>query len=523
MWYTVNQPCLFLRYIDGSVDELDESLPPLQQLAMISQATEVIKATVKKMRVCIFLGPLVLAESATPFAHDEFPFVPFVGYLDRYLRPYGIPRQVRDMQMEVNRRRSMALRLLNAHQMIAESDATDTGNMQHLYEEGQKPDGFMVVTPGALQKGKFQIVDKAQLAPAQMDMMARSEQEIQRVSGINSDIVGKQGGSEANKKIDERVTQGVTITAPLFDNLRRSMKKMGELVVAGIQSKWTGEKIFRVTDRMSGAERFVEINKKIQGQSGSYEIKNDITKGRYDIVVSQTPIADTIRERNMELLIEVAKRSTPEMLGPVIMAAMELSSIPNKDKLLAQLKPILGISPEVDEMNADELKAYQVQQAQAKAQVQQALEQNQIQLSQAQVQKLMADIAKVVADTERVKGNTALDPLRVEQMSTKIAADHAKAQNDSARVELDGFKAGAEVQNKTERLNMEQENRRKDDLHHVMDREEDSSHQDADRKTMTAIELKKLQAELAKSPPPETATARQNKNIGSTASKQTNM
>jgi hypothetical protein len=292
------------------------------------------------------------------------------------------------------------------------------------------------------------------------------------------------------------------------------MKKMGELVVAGIQSKWTGEKIFRVTDRMSGAERFVEINKKIQGQSGSYEIKNDITKGRYDIVVSQTPIADTIRERNMELLIEVAKRSTPEMLGPVIMAAMELSSIPNKDKLLAQLKPILGISPEVDEMNADELKAYQVQQAQAKAQVQQALEQNQIQLSQAQVQKLMADIAKVVADTERVKGNTALDPLRVEQISTKIAADHAKAQNDSARVELDGFKAGAEVQNKTERLSMEKDNRRKDDLHHIVDRAVDSSHQDADRHTMTALELKKLQAGLAESPPPEKSMERQNQNIG---------
>ncbi len=495
MWYTVSEPAYFVRYPDGSVDELSETIPIQQQFAMVQSSTEVVSAIVKHMRYCIFLGPLVLIEGPTPYAHDEFPFIPFVGYENRYHWPYGVPRQVRDMQVETNKRRSMALRLLNSHQTIAESDVTDEGNLQHLYEEANKPDGFLVVRPGAL--GKIQIVDKSPMAPGQMNMMQQSELEIQRVSGINADLMGqKTGGSESGRAIEKRTNQGVTITAPLFDNLRRSMKKLGELVVAGMQDRWTGEKVLRITDRISGAERFVELNKRVWNQNGAYEVKNDISAGRYDIVISEVPIADTIRERNMELLIETAKRSTPEMLGPVIMAAMELSNIPNKDKLLAQLKPIMGISPEMDDMDADQLRQFQIDQAKGKAEADGAMQQIQIQMAQAGLQKAMAEVEKVRADTARVMGNVDLDPIRVQQISTKIAAEHAKAQNDSARIEIEGFAKGAEVQHKNERIMMEKENRREDDLHHIIDKQIDSAHQVADRQQLDVHKAADIQKEM---------------------------
>lgn len=497
MWYTVFSPALFLRYPDGTVDELDENLPAYQQYSMVAQAAEVLKANVRKMRVCVFLGRLVIYEGPTPFYHDEFPFVPFVGYLNRFQHPYGIPRQIRDMQIETNKRRSMALRLLSAKQVLAESDVTDQGNLQKIYEEANKPDGFILVNPGALKNGKIQIIDKAPLAPAQMSMMSQSELEIQRVSGVNADLLGQgTSGSESGKAIEKRTTQGVTITAPLFDNLRRSLKKLGELIESEIRHTWTGEKVLRVTDRRTGAERFVEINKRFVNAQGVYSIKNDITQGRYDIVIAQTPISDTVREKNMELIIEWAKKSPPELIGPLLAAAMELSGLPNKDKILAQIKPLLGISPEIDELDAEELKQKQIEQANAKAEMDRVMQEMQMQLSQAQLQKLVAEIEKVRADTARVVGNTQLDPLRVEQMSTKIAADHKRIENDSARVELEGFKTGADVQQNLERFVTEE------------------SDKAIERERMDDIEYAKIQTELAKSPPAEEANKREAQNIG---------
>lgn len=524
MWYTVNEPAFFLRYPDGNVEELPDNMPVVLQFEKVKASVEVIKAIVKRMRVCTFLGDIVLEESRTPYAHDDFPFIPFVGYLDRYLNPYGVPRQIRDMQIEVNKRRSMALRLLNARRVLMESDAVDEGDRQATYEEANKPDGFLIVRPGALRDQKIVIVEQSNLAPAQMNMMQQSEMEIQRVSGVNaSNPAYSSGASEANSSVEKRGTDAVTITAPLFDNLRRSMKRLGEQVVSAIQHKWTGEKVLRITDRMTGAERFVEINKQYEAQYGSYEVKNDVTQGRYDVVISEVPMADTAREQSLQLLIEWAKRSTPEMIAPLMSAALELSNIPNKDKILAQIKPLMGISPEIEDMDANSLKQYQIQQAEAKAQFQQTMQQIQTQTSQAQLDKLLAEIAKVQADTARVVGNVELDPIRQEQISIKTQLEHLKAQNDAARVEIEGFKAGAQAQHQKERLDTEKQNRSMDDEHRVVDREVDFVNQEADRQQLDEHKLLDIQKELALTPPAEKTVARQDKNIGSKAEKKVNL
>ena len=479
MWYTVNEPAFFLRYPDGSIEEMPENQPIMIQFQKIQQSVEVIQAIVKRMRVCTFLGDMVLEESRTPYAHDDFPFIPFVGYLDRFNNPYGVPRQIRDMQIEVNKRRSMALRLLNARRVIMETDAVEESNKQAIYEEANKPDGFLMVRSGAMEKIK--IVEQAQLAPSQMSMMNSSEQEIQRVSGVNADMSSMgHRASEAVGVVENRTNQGVTITAPLFENMRRSIQRLGEQIVAAIQHKWTGEKVLRITDRMSGAERFVEINKKYETQYGMYEVKNDVTQGKYDVVIAEIPIADTMREQSMNLLVEWTKKSTPEMVPHILSAALELSNIPNKDRLLAKIKPLLGISPDDDDLSVTDVKKKQAEEAQRKAQIQQMMEQISIGMSQAGLQKLQTEIQKLQAETARILGNAQLDPLRQEQISTKIEAEHQRARNDAAKVEIDGFKAGANAQHQSERLVLDGETKGLDWYNKEADREQADDHKYAD-------------------------------------------
>lgn len=79
---------------------------------------------------------------------------------------------------EINKRRSMNLAMLQKRRIIVEEGAAD--DLQDLYEEANKPDGFMVLKPGG--RSKMEIIEGAQLSQYQIQVLEQSEKEIQQIS-----------------------------------------------------------------------------------------------------------------------------------------------------------------------------------------------------------------------------------------------------------------------------------------------------------------------------------------------------
>ena len=73
------------------------------------------------MRVALFtLGGYLLEEARSPYIHGRFPFVPMYGLRRaRDGAPYGIPRQARDAQIDLNKRRSKALFALSTNKLVS--------------------------------------------------------------------------------------------------------------------------------------------------------------------------------------------------------------------------------------------------------------------------------------------------------------------------------------------------------------------------------------------------------------------
>ncbi len=111
------------------------------------------------------------------------------------------------------------------------------------------------------------------MAQGQILLEQEAKTEIQLVSGANATRLGYESKAESGVAKKTDIAQSNVITAPLFDNLRRSMKALGDQSVANIQGFWTKEKVLRITDRMTGAEKFVEVNKQIQTETGVIELK----------------------------------------------------------------------------------------------------------------------------------------------------------------------------------------------------------------------------------------------------------
>ena len=422
IWFPVWEPGIFAIFKDGKVVEITDDMPPSEQLAAVENAQRIVRAVVQKMWWAVLFGNVELARSRSCLGHDRFPVVPFIGYLDRFNLPYGVPRQIRGQNIEVNKRRSMALAMLYKRRITAENDVVDTPEqLDELYVEANKLDGFMRVKPGAL--GRIKAEDHLSKLGAQLDLMQLSEKEIAEISGANFEMMGYGSNARSGTAITARQNQGATITAPLFSHLRRSLKMLGELVVSEMKEFWREEKILRITDNLTGTDKFVALNQ----VTDDGRIQNNISQGVYDIVISEAPKSDTVREQNMIMLAEWMKKAPPEVLPYIFLLSLEMSGVPNKDKLVARMQPVLGIEPGTERMTAEELRQLAAEKAQAAAEEaakQAALAEQdaiaKIKSEEADAQETMAEAQKKMAEAEKIK-------IEAEQLKTELEQMHFQA------------------------------------------------------------------------------------------------
>lgn len=412
MWYPVNELALFAMFADGRCHEIKSDMDPNNIEQLLKGSQRILRSIVKKMRVMTFFGErLILQDEPSPYSHDQYPMVPFVGYLDRFGSPYGVPRQIRGQNEEIYKRRSMSLALLQKRRVIAEKSVVKNGDrdaLDSLYEEANKLDGFMVIEDGKI--AGFKIEDLAQFSQYQMELLRQSELEVREISGANASALGYEQSQQSGVAKNFDLQRSNVTTASLLDNLRRSLKRVGDQTISNIQSDWTYEKVLRVTDRLTGAERFIKVNERV---GGGIEVKNNITQGKFDSVVSETPASDTIREKNMDLLYAAIEKSPPEAVPTLLVAAFEMSDLPNKEMLIEKLKPVLGVEPEDENMTAEQKKQMAMEAIQAhkqQAALMAEIEQEAIKTKlneaklknielEAKIKKLEADTKKVVVDT----------------------------------------------------------------------------------------------------------------------------
>jgi len=428
LWFPAYENAVFAVFADGNVIEIRDSMHPMEQYQIITAAQEVVRANVQKMNYVTFLGDLILDEGPTPFHHDQYPFIPFVSYIDRFKSPYGVPRQIRGQNEEVNKRRTMALAMLKSRRITIEEDAVlnnDSAKLDALYKESQKIDSFLVLGSGGINK--IDIKDEADLAQSQIALLEQSEKEIAEISGANEERRGVQSSKGlSGEAIKNLQAGGAVMSAPLFDNLRRSLHMLGDQVVSNIQGAWTHEKVLRITDRMTGAEKFVMLNQMVLGENGAIVKKNNVTQGKYDLVVSEMPKTDTTRELNLQLIAEWMKKATPEVQPHLMQLGLELSGLPNLDALMARLRPILGIDPTDEDLTAEEIKQKTIQELEA----QQAEQQKQAEMQE-----------------EGIKLELENKALENEKLKAEIREIEANIRNEADEVKINRAKAVNEIQN----------------------------------------------------------------------------
>ncbi len=213
---------------------------------------EKVKRTVPCVKLAIVVNGKVFVNGANPYGTDGFPFVPCVAYFHPEI-PYfqsriqGVARNLRDSQWIFNRRMRLNLEYLEAgisrgikyreDALVDPEDAFKTGAGQSLpIKAGHTLDEVQEIPPPQLPPSWFQEIELVQGT-------------MQKIAGINEELLGSADDDKAGILAMLRQGAGLTTLQPLFDNFDYSQKLLGKLNLEMIQNNFSLAKIQRIINK----------------------------------------------------------------------------------------------------------------------------------------------------------------------------------------------------------------------------------------------------------------------------------
>lgn len=366
-------------------------------------------------RCAVFSGATYLQDVLSPYNHNRLPFVPVFCYRRRRDNmPYGVIRDVRDPQSDLNKRRSRSLFLLTANKVVYETGAIN--DPVKAYDEINRPDMLLEVNKGALVGGAIKFLDSAQLAKEHVEMARDNERFIESVSGVTPENKGVQRRDLSGKAIEALQAQGNTTAGVFMDNYFFAFQQVGEIMVSLMEQFFDVEDEYRITGDRNNDE-FLKVN--APKEDGT--IENPILKSKADFIISKQDFGATDRMQMFQTLSELIMGLAQSGMGQVGLNLLDLvidmmDTLPNKEEIVGRIRKINGqYAPDAD--ISPEEKA----QREATEQENGAKQKMMDDLNMAMI-KLAADLKAAQVDTEKAKASSTIMDSRVKALDSFIKA-----------------------------------------------------------------------------------------------------
>lgn len=371
-----------------------------------------ITRTKMRVHLAIFTSAGLLYNDVSPYRHNKYPFTPVWGNRrGKDGLPYGLIRNLRDIQQDINKRASKALHILNTSKVIMDKDAVE--DKDELAEEVARPDAIIEKKKGY----ELRIDADRDIAAAHMDVMSRDIEMVQQQSGITDEAMGRTTNATSGKAIIARQNQGSVATSHFLDNFTFSRKVHGEKELSLIEQYYSDEKEFRIVNKR-GAPEYVTINDSLP--------ENDIARTKADFIIDEEAWSATKRQAQFEELSNFTAKyagNLPPQIGlTVFQLLIEASDLPNKDDIVGQLRTFTEFNPDADP--DEELTEEEIARKQAKAleaQMQARAAEAEIATKEATAAEKFARADKITADKERTEAQAISDRLAALEKAVQTA------------------------------------------------------------------------------------------------------
>jgi hypothetical protein len=405
-WYKQKEKKTLYLLEDGStVDALPEGMQAVRQREIVCY----------KVMCAICSGDAVL-EPPTEFCCDEFPFVPVYGeylIIDGNIRWDGMVEHMKPAQQAYNSGRTAIVEVVEASAQgkffatAAQADGhTDEWAVAH-----KKNLPFILYNADPQVPGQPGILPGAQVPVALIQSVEMAKEELNSLAGFTFDPTATDAKNISGKALNARATQGQIATFNYPDNMAKAHKRTGEIFIKMAPKIYDTERVVR-TLGADGSEKFVTLNT-IDPATG--EKINDLSRGKFDIVVNTGPSFQTKRQEAAETLTQMASNDPALMpaAGDLVYKSLD---VPYAEEIAERVRLMLP-TPIKQHLNKDKEMPPEVTAAMAQVE----------QMGQAvQQQGQLVEQAAVEAQKEVTAAKQAKSDLQVAQAALKVEEANLK-------------------------------------------------------------------------------------------------
>lgn len=330
-----------------------------------------IEQEIPTVRLAIVVQGKVMYDGPNPLGIDQYPFVPVFAYYTPEMpyfpgRVQGVVRGLRDAQYLYNRRKTIELDIfesqINSGWKYKENALV---NPRDIFLSGQ---GRGLALKDEAQMTDVEQIMAPQVPPSMIQLSELLGKEIQEISGVSDELLGSAQDDKAGILSMLRQGAGLTTLQRLFDQLDRSQKLLGKLMIDIVQANFTPGKI----------QKIVKDNPAPQFYNKAF--------GVYDCAVEEGLNTTTQKQMQLAQLLHLRELGIPIPDSSII------------DAITVQDKPKL-----LEQMEQEKQQAMQQQQQQAQMAQEEAM--SRIQLAQA---RAVADQGLGAERVSRIQENEAL-------------------------------------------------------------------------------------------------------------------
>tara|TARA_R110000824_G_scaffold32377_10_gene104599 strand:+ start:1281 stop:3491 length:2211 start_codon:yes stop_codon:yes gene_type:complete len=271
---------------------------------MMKKMIEVVKISSKKVKHCVIIGETKLYSRILPL--DKYPIIPLMNIHTRTPYPISDVRMIKGLQEYINKTRSLII----AH-------ATTSTNTKILVPEGSVD--MKDFEEKWAQPGVAIPYDPTDGAPMPVQPTPLPNELYQNETAAKSDIDHALGLYEMMMGNSQSAPQTYKATISIDEFGQRKMKskladieaaltRAAQVAIPLIQQLYKTEKIFRIVNPNNSLSEYIINKKLVDDKTGEVKLMNDITIGKYDIIVVTGSTMPSNRYAELEFYMDAYQK-----------------------------------------------------------------------------------------------------------------------------------------------------------------------------------------------------------------------
>ena len=302
-WYKLTSREFWYNVDTGDLLPIPDTMKPAEKKKIASRHSyEILKRTVKRVRWTVSTYDVLLHDEWSPY--EYFTIVPFFPYFRRG-RTVGMVDNLIKTQEMLNKTYSQILHVINTTANSGwkvEENSLVNMEVEDLEDVGGQTGLVLEYKAGRTPPEK---IEPNQIPTGLKDMVQSGIELIRMISGVSETFQGGKGPEVSGTAIQSRVHQSAIQLATPIDNLFRTRNMVAQRILSLIQQFYTEERTFTIAQEDSDLGETEQLTINQEDDTGS--IMNDVTVGKYDIVIADVPTQITFQNAQFQQALDMRK------------------------------------------------------------------------------------------------------------------------------------------------------------------------------------------------------------------------